>query len=193
MQMAPGRMNILAIPGSLRASSINAAFCRVLTHCAPVSVTVDVFPGLGGMPLFNPDLEEVPPAQVVDFRAAVGRAHALIIASPEYAHGIPGAMKNALDWLVSFEGTVDKPVALINTSPRAHHAYDSLREVLRTMSTRIIESASLSIPLLGVHASEVAMRADAGVCQVARQMIHAIDRHVSGHAVESPVFPMAYQ
>ena len=72
------------------------------------------------------------------FRNAVGKASALIIASPEYAHGISGVSKNALDWLVSYEGFVDKPIALVNASPRARHAFDALHEVLRTMSANII-------------------------------------------------------
>lgn len=112
-----------------------------------------LYPGLGKLPLFDPDLESSPPAAVVDFRLAVDRADALLIASPEYAHGISGVMKNALDWLVSFEGAVGKRVALINTSPRAHHAHDSLAEVLRTMSLEIVPGASLTIPLHGFHRS----------------------------------------
>jgi chromate reductase, NAD(P)H dehydrogenase (quinone) len=183
-------MNILAIPGSLRASSINAAFCRVVAQCAPTSVTVTVFSGLGGLPLFNPDLESAPPEPVLEFRKAIARADALLIASPEYAHGIASAMKNALDWLVSYEGTVDKPVALINTSPRAHHAYDSLREVLRTMSTQIIEAASVPIPLLGAHKTEVTMRADADVRQSAQQVLRAIAKHLSGVDAPGPAFPL---
>src|SRR5690349_11997273 len=105
-----------------------------------------MYPGLGTLPLFNPDLEADPPPAVREFRDAVGRADALIVASPEYAHGISGVLKNGLDWLVSFEGFIGKPVALVNTSPRAHHALDTLREVLQTMSARILPEASVTLP-----------------------------------------------
>jgi chromate reductase, NAD(P)H dehydrogenase (quinone) len=184
-------MNVLAMHGSLRSASINAAFCRVVARCARPPVTVKVFSGLGSLPLFNPDLESSPPATVLEFRTAIHCADALLIASPEYAHGISGAMKNALDWLVSYEGTIDKPIALINTSPRAHHAYESLREVLRTMSTTLIDGASLSIPLLGVHKSEDSMRADPSICKSAQHVLSEIAKHLSGAHACGPAFPVA--
>jgi len=142
-------MNVLAIAGSLRASSINAAFCRAAARLSPPGLRVTVCDALGSLPPFNPDLESDPPRSVTRFKEAVGTADALIIASPEYAHGISGILKNALDWLVSYEGFVAMPVAVINTSPRAHHAYDSLLEVLETMSATLVPEASISVPLLG--------------------------------------------
>lgn len=142
-------MHLLALPGSLRAASINAAFCRAAARLAPDGIVVTVYDGLGALPLFNPDLEPAPPAAVADLRQRIGQADALLIASPEYAHGISGVLKNALDWLVSEERFVGKPVAVVNTSPRAHHAYDALLETLRTMSAVIVDDASIALPLLG--------------------------------------------
>src|SRR5262249_50542544 len=121
--------DILAISGSLRAASINTAFCRAAARLAPAPLRISVHPGLGVLPLFNPDLEADPPRAVREFRDAIDNAGVVLIASPEYAHGISGVLKNALDWLVSFEGFINKPVVLVNTSPRAHHAYDALREI----------------------------------------------------------------
>lgn len=149
----------LAISGSLRAASINSAFCRAAARLAAPPLQVVVFRELGQLPLFNPDLEADPPDPVVAFRQAVGKANALIIASPEYAHGISGVLKNALDWLVSYEGFVDKPIALVNASPRARHAFDALHEVLRTMSANILSEASVTLPLLGTCVTEAAMLA----------------------------------
>lgn len=148
-----GDLQVLAVAGSLRAASINAAFCRAAARLAGVHLQdrlqVQVFGGLGELPPFNPDLETDPPAAVRHWREQVDRADALLIASPEYAHGVSGVMKNALDWLVSFEGFVHKPVAVVNTSPRAHHACDALLETLRTMSATIVADASVTLPLLG--------------------------------------------
>jgi chromate reductase len=147
-------VKILAISGSLRAASINSAFCRAAAKLAPAGTAVLVYDGMAELPLFNPDREPAPPPEVVRLRAAVADADALLIASPEYAHGVSSAIKNALDWLVSFEGAVGKPVALVNTSPRAHHAHDSLAEILQTMSMNRVADASLTVPLLGYCRTE---------------------------------------
>ncbi|MDI1342306.1 NADPH-dependent FMN reductase [Polaromonas sp.] len=184
-------MNLLAISGSLRAASINSAFCRVVARLAPASLPVTVFSGLGELPLFNPDLESSLPRSVQEFRTIVGRADALLIASPEYAHGISGVMKNALDWLVSYEGTVHKPVALINTSPRARHAYQSLREILQTMSASIIDEASISLPLLGSCTTEDAMLSAPEVHRSVQAALAAIVAHLAGSSPKGPTFPLA--
>jgi NAD(P)H-dependent FMN reductase len=181
-------MNVLALSGSLRARSINSAFCRVAARLAPDSINVTVFSGLGDLPLFNPDLEDNTPESVRLFRSAILQADALLIASPEYAHGIPGVMKNALDWLVSFEGVVGKPIALVNTSPRAHHAHDALREVLRTMSTVLIGDASRPIALLGVCSTEEAMLVDAECRKVIQSVLQAIYTHHTGVDEPGPNF-----
>ena len=74
---------------------------------------------------------------------------AVLISSPEYAHGVPGALKNALDWLVGSGELIDKPIALINASARATHAWASLAETLTVMSARVIRDASITVPLDG--------------------------------------------
>jgi NAD(P)H-dependent FMN reductase len=79
----------------------------------------------------------------------VGASAGLLIAAPEYAHGVPGALKNALDWLVGSDAFPGKPVALINTAPRAFHAQSALRETLATMSARLIPEAFVVLPLTG--------------------------------------------
>jgi chromate reductase len=120
-------MKLLAISGSLRVASVNSAFCAATAALAPEGVRVEVLAVLAEIPGFNQDLEASPPPGVQARRAAVGACDAMVIASPEYAHGVSGVLKNALDWLVSYEGIVRKPIALVNTSPRARHAYDALR------------------------------------------------------------------
>ena len=111
----------------------------------PAGVSVEIFP-LGEIPLFNPDLEPCPPNAVTRFRARVGQADGMIIASPEYAHGISGVLKNALDWLVGYEGFAGMPVQVFNTAPRAHHGEAALREVLATMSAQLIDEHSIATP-----------------------------------------------
>src|SRR5262249_30263384 len=86
---------------------------------------------------------------VRQFREQVDAADALIISTPEYAHGVPGALKNALDWLVSGSEIPYKPVGLLNASPRSRHAQTSLAETLRTMSTVLVPPEPTEIPLNG--------------------------------------------
>jgi chromate reductase, NAD(P)H dehydrogenase (quinone) len=142
-------LKILALTGSLRQASYNTAALIALEKLAPEHVDVMLYEGIGELPLFNPDLEGQAIPAFDDLRGALAESHGLIIASPEYAHGISGVLKNALDWLVSGEEFVNMPVALINTSPRARHAQAALREVIKTMSGNIIEKACVSLPLLG--------------------------------------------
>jgi len=155
-----------------------------------MSLQVSVFAGVGDLPLFNPDLESVPPESVLALRAAVDRASALLIASPEYAHGVSGAMKNALDWLVSFEGFIHKPVAVINTSARAQHADASLKEILQTMSASILPEASVSIPLLGTCITEEAMVASPEVRSQIRSTLLALCASLAGGGEAGPSFPL---
>jgi chromate reductase, NAD(P)H dehydrogenase (quinone) len=141
-------IHILALSGSLRKSSYNKAALQALKNLAPDHVEISIG-SIAELPLFNPDREGENIPALADLVAAIKTADGLVIASPEYAHGISGPMKNALDWLVSRVEFPDKPIMLINTSPRASHAQQALREVVVTMSGRIIEESCLSIPLLG--------------------------------------------
>ncbi|MEK8030014.1 NADPH-dependent FMN reductase [Ideonella sp. DXS29W] len=171
---------VLALCGSLRARSINAALLRAASRLAPQGMTVAVFDHLGRLPLFNPDLEADTPEPVQHLHAQVSQAAALLIASPEYAHGVTGTIKNALDWLVSFEDFVHKPVAVWNASPRAHHADDALRETLKTMSADLVEHASITLPLLGAHLDEAGMLASSTVAPAIRDGLLQLQRHLDG-------------
>jgi len=153
-------MRFLAISGSLRRASTNTAVLEALARLAPEGVKVLVYAELASIPPFNPDddVEDRPkPEPVERLRALVAASDALIIAAPEYAHGVPGALKNALDWLVASETFAGKPVALINVSPRAFHAQASLREILSTMAARFVPEAFAELSLTGkkVTAAEI--------------------------------------
>jgi len=150
-------MRVLALCGSLRAASINCALLRAAARLTPAGMQLRPWSGIGDLPLFNPDLEPQLPQRVAALYAEVAAADALLIASPEYAHGVSGSIKNALDWLVGSETFINKPVAVLNASPRARHADAALRETLRTMSAIIVEAASISIPLLGSYLTESGM------------------------------------
>jgi chromate reductase, NAD(P)H dehydrogenase (quinone) len=171
-------MKILAISGSLRAASTNTALLRAAALLAPAGVEIDLYRGLGGLPHFNPDLEEAEPPAVTDLRVRVREAGGLLFAVPEYAHGVPGALKNLLDWLVGGEEFIYKPVALWNASPRASHAQASLRETIRTMSGSIVEEASVAVPLLSRSPDPEAIAADPELSALVRTALAAFARAV---------------
>lgn len=143
------QFRILGLSGSLRKASYNSAALSALRALAPAHIEIVVFEGMADLPLFNPDREDERIPAVAALRSQLKNSDGLIIASPEYAHGISGVLKNALDWLVSSEEFVHMPVMFINTSPRAHHALAALHEVVKTMSGQILENACVAIPLLG--------------------------------------------
>ena len=149
---APSRRRVLCLSGSLRRVSANAAVLEAARVLAPPSLELVLHNGLAALPWFNPDDERDPlPAPVAALREAVGASDALLIACPEYAHGVPGAFKNALDWLVGSLEFPGKPVALINASGRgSHHAQEALVEILRTMSATVLDEVSGTVPLPGV-------------------------------------------
>ena len=144
------RVRFLGFSGSLRRVSTNTALLRAAIRSAPEGVELRLYEGLADLPIFNPDLEEGPlPDSVAALRHMVMAADGLVFAVPEYAHGVPGGLKNALDWLVSGSEIPGKPVTFFHASPRSHFGRAALEEVLRTMSVRLFEGASLTIPLLG--------------------------------------------
>ena len=175
-------MRILAITGSLRALSFNTAALQAAVALAPAGLEIVIYTGLGDLPHFNPDLDtDEPPAIVKALRLEVGRSDGLLIASPEYAHGVSGAFKNALDWLVSCVEFPNKPVALINTSQRAIHAQAYLREILTTMSARLIGRASVTLPLMGRTLDAAGIVADPDLSDQLREALACLADEIRKH------------
>ena len=141
---------LLGISGSLRRVSTNAALLSAMAANTPNDISVEIYDGMGDLPIFNPDREgELTPASVLDLAAKVRAADGLIISCPEYAHGIPGGLKNLLDWLVSRDEIPFKPVMLLRASSRNDISHAALQEVLRTMSVALMPETGISIHLLG--------------------------------------------
>ncbi len=156
-------IRILAISGSLRQISSNTALLQAAIAVLPEAVEMKLYGGLGDLPHFNPDLEPIEPPSITDLRAQMKWADGLVISSPEYVHGVPGVLKNALDWLVSGEEFVGKPIALFNASPRAIHAQASLTEIVTTMAGRIVPDASITVSLLGKNLDAAGIAADSEI------------------------------
>ena len=142
------KLSILGISGSLRAGSYNTVLLEAIQQLAPDNIDFFVFDQIGELPLFNPDRSEERIPVVELLNNAVASADGIVIATPEYAGGVTGVIKNTLDWLVGGPNFINIPIALPNTSPRASLAQAAIRTVLTTMSGVIIEEASPKIPLL---------------------------------------------
>ena len=174
--MPLNQIRVLAISGSLRARSSNTEVLRALTMLATPRVIVRQFIGLATLPAFNPDLDEEgmrPPPPVHDLRRQVASADAIVICSPEYAHGVPGSLKNALDWLVSVPDVLAKPTALVNAS-RSIHAQASLAETLRTMSMHLVGDSPFQIPLTDRGMTATAIASDPALAAPLRDCLAAL-------------------
>lgn len=168
--------HLLAISGSLRARSSNQTLLRAGQLVAPADLTIALYEGLAHLPPFNPD-DDYPPLRpvVAEWRDRVTAADGLLISSPEYARGVPGAFKNALDWLVSDTRFFGKPVALWHAAPatRGDAAKAQLELILRTMSGRLIDAASITLPLQGQDWTAERVAADREMRGILRQALGA--------------------
>jgi len=139
-------MRILGISGSLRGGSHNRRLLRAAGMVLPPGASLAEWDGLAGLPAFDEDLEAAPPAAVEELRAAVAGADALLIATPEYNASLPGALKNALDWIsrpFPDSALKDKPVAVVGASTGlfgAVWAQAEARKVLKASGAHVIET-----------------------------------------------------
>ena len=112
---------VCGIAGSLRRESYNRALLRAALELAPEGMEIRIFDRMGEIPLFNEDVEaQGDPEPVRALKSAIGEADALLIATPEYNHGVPGVLKNAIDWASRpARGSVlaGKPTARFGASP----------------------------------------------------------------------------
>jgi NAD(P)H-dependent FMN reductase len=149
-------MKLLGISGSLRRVSTNTALLRALAENAPAGMTLDISELIGELPIFNPDREgELTPSAVEAFGRSIRSVDGLVFSCPEYAHGIPGGIKNALDWMVSRDEIPNKPALIVRASTRSDYALSALQEVLRTMSLRLKPEIGFSVHLLGKAAERM--------------------------------------
>jgi chromate reductase len=171
-------LRFLAISGSLRAASSNTALLRAAISLAPLDIEITLLDTLGELPHFNPDLDgEEAPFAVVDFRMRLRACDAVLICSPEYAHGVPGTLKNALDWIVGSGELMEKPVALISAS-RSAYAPASLREILGVMMAQVNADASITVLPGSNKLDEVAIMANPEWADALRGAVSALARAV---------------
>jgi chromate reductase len=179
-------LHVLAVCGSLRAKSKNRALLEAAELLAPAYARITLDWSLAALPHFNPDLDTLDgdkiPSEARRWRESVGKADGLLISSPEYAHGIPGVLKNALDWLVSSTTFPGKPVALLGASTMSVYAPEQLREILTTMNARFVSEASIAVPVPGASGSAASIAADPELAGMLRRALEAFVRIIEDRA-----------
>jgi chromate reductase, NAD(P)H dehydrogenase (quinone) len=149
-------VKLVGISGSLQASSSNSALLGVARAVAGAGVEIEVFAALADVPAFNPDTEPAPPS-IEAFRSLVRSADGLLIATPEYAFGLPGSLKNLLDWLVGSGELYGKPVVVLSAAPSAERGTNARADLERTLGAqgaRVLDSTTIAVPS-GVRGREV--------------------------------------
>lgn len=170
--MSTDKIKILAISGSLRASSSNTKILKVIERLVPENVAFNIYPGLSGIPHFD-DTDDVP-AAVTAWRKELRAADAVLICTPEYAFGVPGTLKNALDWTVSSGELVNKPLALITASTGGDKAHAAFLQIFTALSAKIPEGGSLLIPFIRSKINAVGEISDAAVLKAIQAVMDAL-------------------
>jgi chromate reductase len=189
------KINVLAICGSTRRSSSNHHLIKAITDLGVDIFNVHVFEGLTEMPHFNPDLDMEPgsaPEAVLQFRKQLEQVDAVLICTPEYAIGVPGTLKNAIDWTVSSMHFSRKPVALITAGTSGHKAHQSLLGTLLIIESKISEDTQLVISGVKTKVNEQGVITDEGTLTQVRKLVVSLAAVVAGEEVALLPAPLLF-
>ena len=154
MDTMTSRKKILASSGSLRQNSTNLNLIKAIIELYSEKLDIKIFEGLSDIPHFNPDLDnDSPPNKIIDFRRQLNEVDGVLICTPEYAMGVPGTLKNAIDWTVSSCEFSHKPVALITASSDGQKGHRSLLETLKVIECDIPDDSQLLISFVKTKVS----------------------------------------
>lgn len=138
--------NIFALSGSLREGSSNHNILRLLAKMMPSTINYLIYDGIRDIPAFDPEIDnDNLPVPVANFRHQLLQADGIIISTPEYAFGVPGALKNALDWTVSSGSFSGKPTALITASTGGENAHEAMIKILSAIDAKLSSETTLLI------------------------------------------------
>jgi chromate reductase len=138
---------LVGIAGSLRRESVHRAVLRAVdaAWCRAEDARFSTWAAMADVPPFDPDHEEPAPAAIADLRATIDAADGVVLACPEYAHSLPGVLKNTLDWLVGSSTLYGKPVALLSASPGGGgRALTALSQTLHAQGAWVVDQCSLA-------------------------------------------------
>jgi len=140
---------VIAICGSTRQNSINHSLIKAIADLSSATLDVSLFDSIANLPQFNPDNDGDHVAmEVADFRQQLNNAEGIIICTPEYAHGVPGALKNAIDWTISSSQFPHKPTMLITASTGGNYGHKALMATLKAIEAKNIDQLQMVIPFV---------------------------------------------
>lgn len=168
------KKKILAISGSTKKQSSHLNIIRQFSILSQDLFEVTIFEGVDSLPHFNPDLDIEPAIESVNnFRKLLKESNAVLICTPEYAMGVPGSLKNAIDWTVSSSDFSHKPVALITASSVGQKGHAALLETLRVIECDIPEETQLLIPFIKTKINNEGIFIDPATLEQVKKLIES--------------------
>ena len=165
-------MKVVAIPGSLRSTSSSYNLLKIVSTLFPADVEFEIYQDIGKLP--HLDDREMSYPEVDAFRKVLADADAILICTPESAFGVPGTLKNALDWTVSSGEFVEKPVALITASSSGEHAHSAMKLILTAINSKRSDEAMLLIPLIRSKFDKDGTLKDPALLEALRRVVNAL-------------------
>ena len=188
------KLKIFAISGSTRSTSSNLNLIKAIADLTSESFIVTIFDGLSKLPHFSPDLDnEFVSPEVKDFRKQLREADGILICTPEYAIGVPGTLKNAIDWTVSSMEFSQKPVALITASLSGEKAHQSLLGTLLIIEARMTSDTHLLIPFVKTKVTDEGKITDNDTLSSVNKLIQSFTEIITGSEVGLLTAPVLKQ
>ncbi len=163
------KKTVLALSGSIRKGSTNHRLLQAIAELTAETLDITIYDGLGSLPHFDPDLPDG--EEVTAFKRRIREADGVIICTPEYAHGVPGTLKNAIDWTVSSCEFSGKPTALITASTDGRYGHQALLETLKVIEAKGVEQLSLLIPFARTKVDKAAGITDGKTMSAVQELI----------------------
>lgn len=168
------KKKVLPVSGSTRSNSSNHLLIRTIAGLTADRLEWLPVPSIADLPHFNPDLDIDPaPPAVAAFRNALHQADGILICTPEYAHGVPGSLKNAIDWTVGTADFSHKPTVLITASTDGRYGHTALLETLRVIEAGSIDQLQLQIPFIRTKIDAAGRITDPATLQAVQQLMDA--------------------
>jgi len=177
------KITILAVSGSLRANSSNTLILKEIQKWAPQHITFTIYQDMATLPAFDDSMDA--PEPVVAWRRQLAAADGVFICSPEYAFGIPGALKNAMDWTVGSGELVNKPLVLVTAATGGDKAHAAWLQIFTALSANIPESGSLLIPFVRSKLNEKGELSDIATREAVQLVLQALINSIKRTASET--------